>query len=128
MTVLLILFIFLGIWNVAAAYCMHERPIEQMTINSHFGHHLSESTFEKSSTSGVLLNFSNLSKSINVTDHHDHLPTCFHIALLTTVKKFDDPIFRVLKLKQKYYWSNFYQSPYLSEFNPPPESTRLLVG
>ena len=37
MTVLLSLFIFQSIWNVAAAYCAHEQMIEPLTITTHFG-------------------------------------------------------------------------------------------
>ena len=128
MTVLLSLFIFQSIWNVAAAYCTHENPTEQIISDSHFGHHFSESSTKNSSDAEVVLTVSDTSKSINVTDHHDHLPTCTNVVFLASEQQLNEPIFRAHELKQKYYWANFYQSPYLSEFNPPPESTPLLVG
>ncbi|WP_349628954.1 cation efflux protein, CzcI-like [Acinetobacter sp. ANC5681] len=128
MTVLLSLFIFQSIWNVAAAYCTHENSTEQIISDSHFGHHFSESSTKNSSDAEVVLKVSDTSKSINVTDHHDHLPTCTNVVVLASEQQLNEPIFRAHELKQKYYWVDFYQSPYLSEFNPPPESTPLLVG
>ncbi|MCH7308174.1 cation transporter [Acinetobacter sp. NIPH 1852] len=128
-TVLLSLFIFQSLWNVAAAYCAHENTNQQSTFSSHFGHHVPDAI--EAATTQVQtskLDTTDLPMPVSLQDHHDHLPSCFHVVTSEVQQQFDQPMLRTQKLKQKYHWSNSYQSPYLSSLNPPPVLTPLLVG
>ncbi|MCH7335799.1 cation efflux protein, CzcI-like [Acinetobacter sp. NIPH 2699] len=128
MTLLLSLFIFQSIWNVAAAYCSHETISKPTIAVTHFGHHLLESSKDQVSSFTATEETVDIFKPLNLQDHHDHLPSCFHVVVISTQQQLDEPIFQTQKLEQKYYWSNFYQSPYLSGLNPPPVFTSLSVG
>lgn len=123
MTVLLSLFMFQSIWNVAAAYCGHENTSKQLiaTVN-HFGHHSLDDTQEQSNLKQDLADDTTLLSS---QDHHDHLPSCFHVVVLAAEQQLNQPILYEHELKQQYDWSNFYQSPYLTGLNPPPVLTPL---
>ncbi|MBP8006472.1 MAG: cation transporter [Acinetobacter sp.] len=128
-TVLLSLFIFQSLWNVAAAYCAHENTNQQSTFSSHFGHHVPnavEAVTKHTQTSKQ--DTTDLPMPVSLQDHHDHLPSCFHVVTPEVQQQLDQPMLRTQKLKQKYHWSNSYQSPYLSSLNPPPVLTPLLVG
>ncbi|MCH7335801.1 cation efflux protein, CzcI-like [Acinetobacter sp. NIPH 2699] len=128
-TVLLSLFMFQSLWNVAAAYCGHENINQPSTFSGHFGHHIpdaAEATTTHIQTSKQ--NATDLPMPLSLQDHHDHLPSCFHVVTPEAQQQFDVPILRTQKLQQKYYWSNSYQSPHLSRPNPPPVLTPLLVG
>ncbi|WP_368570835.1 cation efflux protein, CzcI-like [Acinetobacter haemolyticus] len=125
-TVLLSLFIFQSLWNVAAAYCGHESTSQQSISVGHFGHHVPTKT-ESASTHADILNqnTTDLPMLLSLQDHHDHLPSCFHVVVTEAQQQLDEPILRVHKAEQKYYWSNSYQSPHLSGLNPPPVLTPL---
>jgi hypothetical protein len=71
----------------------------------------SESSTKNSSDAEVDLKVSDTSKSINVTDHHDHLPTCTNVVVLASEQQLNEPIFRAHELKQKYYWCRFLPIP-----------------
>ncbi|WP_407641617.1 cation efflux protein, CzcI-like [Acinetobacter halotolerans] len=120
MTLLLSLFIFQSIWNVAAAYCSHETTSKATIAVTHFGHHLLENSKDQVSSFTVAEVNTDLSKPLNLQDHHDHLPTCFHLVVISTQQQLNEPILRIHELEQKYHWSNDYQSPYLSGLNRPP--------
>ncbi|WP_216077120.1 cation efflux protein, CzcI-like [Acinetobacter sp. Ac_3412] len=123
-TVLLSLFMFQSFWNVAAAFCAHETVSEYSTLN-HFGHHVAEQT--NSSEQGAVFDkvAADLPMPLSLQDHHDHLPSCFHVVVAEVQQRVNEPMLHSQDVEQKYYWSNFYQSPHLSGLNPPPLSTPL---
>ncbi|WP_205620025.1 cation efflux protein, CzcI-like [Acinetobacter sp. neg1] len=124
-TVLLSLFMFQGFWNVAAAFCAHEKSGEYSSFN-HFGHHVPEKS-QVSAQHAVVVDqdASDLPMPLSLQDHHDHLPSCFHVVVTEAQQQLDEPILRMHQAEQKYYWSNSYQSPHLSGLNPPPVLTPL---
>lgn len=111
---------------MAAAYCGHESTSQQSISVGHFGHHVPTKT-ESASTHADILNqnTTDLPMLLSLQDHHDHLPSCFHVVVTEAQQQLDEPILRVHKAEQKYYWSNSYQSPHLSGLNPPPVLTPL---
>ncbi|MCU4337034.1 cation efflux protein, CzcI-like [Acinetobacter dispersus] len=124
-TVLLSLFMFQSFWNVAAAYCAHETSGEYSTSN-HFGHHIPENVQVSEKYSKLVDQYaSDLPMPLSLQDHHDHLPSCFHVVVTEAQQQLNEPILRTHEAQPKYYWSNSYQSPHLSELNPPPVLTPL---
>ncbi len=125
MTLLLSLFMFQSFWNVAAAFCAHEQPTEYPTLN-HFGHHIPEN-LDASGKHAVVADqdASDLPMPLSLQDHHDHLPSCFHVVVTEAQQQLNEPILRTHEIEQKYYWSNLYQSPHLSQLTPPPVFTPL---
>ena len=126
-TVLLSLFMFQSLWNVAAAYCGHENiNTTNSSVVTHFGHHVPESSIASTHYSVVSdQEASDLPMSLNLQDHHDHLPSCFHVVMIEAQQQLDETLLRVKEFKQNYIWSNSYQSPHLSRLNPPPLFTPL---
>ena len=124
-TVLLSLFIFQSLWNVAAAYCGHENINAKTSVLTHFGHHIPEN--QQVDTQSTLVNYqdADLPMPLSLQDHHDHLPSCFHVVMIEAQQQLDEPLLRVKEFKQNYIWSNSYQSPHLSRLNPPPLFTPL---
>ena len=116
---------FQSFWNVAAAFCAHETASEYSTLN-HFGHHVPENAHvaEKHSTA-VDQDNADLPMPLSLQDHHDHLPSCFHVVVTEAQQQLKDPMLQTHEVEQKYYWSNSYQSPHLSGLNPPPVLTPL---
>ncbi|MBJ9956575.1 cation efflux protein, CzcI-like [Acinetobacter courvalinii] len=124
-TVLLSLFMFQGFWNVAAAFCAHEKSGEYSSLN-HFGHHVPEkSQVSAQPAIAVDQDASDLPMPLSLQDHHDHLPSCFHVVVTEAQQQLEQPILGMHQAEQKYYWSNSYQSPHLSGLNPPPVLTPL---
>ncbi|ATZ66116.1 MULTISPECIES: cation efflux protein, CzcI-like [Acinetobacter] len=125
-TVLLSLFIFQSLWNVAAAYCGHESTTQQTVSVGHFGHHVPENIdVTEISVLKVNQDSSDLPMPLSLQDHHDHLPSCFHVVVTEAQQQLDHLVLSDHETKQKYYWSNSYQSPHLSGLNPPPLLTPL---
>ncbi|WP_151723376.1 cation efflux protein, CzcI-like [Acinetobacter junii] len=126
-TVLLSLFMFQSLWNVAAAYCGHENiNTTNSSVVTHFGHHVPESSIASTHYSVVSdQEASDLPMSLNLQDHHDHLPSCFHVVVTEAQQQLNEPILQTHEIEQKYYWSNLYQSPHLSQLTPPPVFTPL---
>ena len=124
-TLLLSLFIFQSLWNVAAAFCAHEKSSEYSSFY-HFGHHVLESLHASEKHSAVTdQDASDLPMPLILQDHHDHLPSCFHVVVTDAQQQLSEPVLPTQKLEHKYYWSNSYQSPHLSSLNPPPVFTPL---
>ncbi|WP_416224670.1 cation efflux protein, CzcI-like [Acinetobacter haemolyticus] len=119
---------FQSIWNVAAAYCGHESATQQTVLVNHFGHHALENSSKEQQSSLAAVQEADASGLLNVQDHHDHLPTCFHAIIIQEQQQLKQPILRIHELEQKYNWSNHYQSPYLISLNPPPVFAPLWVG
>ena len=122
MTVLLSLFIFQSIWNVAAAYCAHEQTIEPLTITTHFGHHDIDKSSKNQDAFAITEQDSDPVLTVN---HHDHLPSCFHVVIVEAQEKIVSPLIQSSEPKQQYYWSNSYKSPHISKQDPPPILTLL---
>ena len=116
---------FQSFWNVAAAFCAHEQPSEYSTL-THFGHHVPE-TLDVSVKHSVAVDqdASDLPMPLSLQDHHDHLPSCFHVVVMEAQQQLDEPMLRILESEPRYHWSNSYQSPHLSGLNPPPVLTPL---
>ena len=125
MTLLLSLFMFQSFWNVAAAFCAHEQPTEYRTLN-HFGHHIPEN-LDVSEKHAVVADqdASDLPMPLSLQDHHDHLPSCFHVAVTEAQQQLLQPIPQIQQSQPQYHWFNSYQSPDLTGHHPPPVLTPL---
>ncbi|WP_025470432.1 cation efflux protein, CzcI-like [Acinetobacter pittii] len=124
-SILFSLLIFQSLWNVAAAFCMHENQEKAL---HHFGHHTALNVDQASphahSEQSDKVNTSHKAP-LNLQDHHDHLPTCFHVVMTEVEKQAQVPVVHVQELSQIYHWSNSYQSPHLGALKPPPVLTPL---
>ncbi|MEK5782763.1 cation transporter, partial [Acinetobacter baumannii] len=49
----------------------------------------------------------------------------FHVVVTEAQQQLNEPILQTHEIEQKYYWSNLYQSPHLSQLTPPPVFTPL---
>ncbi|GMA10237.1 hypothetical protein GCM10025882_06610 [Acinetobacter gyllenbergii] len=123
-TVLLSLFMFQSFWNVAAAFCAHETVSEYSSLN-HFGHHASEKKPIAEHRAAFDKVAADLPMPLSLQDHHDHLPSCFHVVVAEVQQRVNEPMLHSQDIEQKYYWSNSYQSPHLTGLNPPPVLTPL---
>ena len=125
MTLLLSLFMFQSLWNVAAAFCGHE-TVSQSKGQHHFGHHVvdtSSCTTPHQQTTDHTA--SNGSVPVSLQDHHDHLPSCFHVVVIEAQQQLLQPIPQIQQLQPQYHWFNSYQSPDLTGHHPPPVLTPL---
>lgn len=130
-TVLFSLFIFQSLWNVAAAFCIHENS-QTSQNSSHFGHHISVNihSHESNSTADSTKDTSNDHSQnqypqIQLDDHTDHLPSFAHFMLLEFRNEMSQ-IISVYSHKKPYFdWHNLYQSPFLAFLTPPPNLTPL---
>ncbi len=127
-TVLVGLFMFQSLWNVAAAFCVHEeRP--QTVQSYHFGHHQNTlCSSEPHQDTHSIASASEHAKTLDVgEDHQDHLPSMAHLIL-------EDQHFFIQKQHlivddcPNFHWKNSYQAPDLLISNPPPEFSPLMVG
>ena len=116
---------FQSFWNVAAAFCAHEQPSEYSTL-THFGHHVPE-TLDVSVKHSVAVDqdASDLPMPLSLQDHHDHLPSCFHVVVIEAQQQLLQPIPQIQQLQPQYHWFNSYQSPDLTGHHPPPVLTPL---
>ena len=137
------LFMFQSIWNVAAAFCLHENETQNVAEVAHFGHHQTQGACHSSTLSESSLLLKDLSTTqdhlteanaldansqINFDDnHHDHVPS---MSLLVLVNKQDIPLslgnYHVAL--SNFSWLNLYQSPHIIALSPPPQIAPLLVG
>jgi hypothetical protein len=124
-SILFSLLIFQSLWNVAAAFCMHENQEKAL---HHFGHHTALNVYQASphahSEQSDKVKTSHKAP-LNLQDHHDHLSTCFHVVMTEVAKQAETPVVHVQELSQIYHWSNSYQSPHLTALKPPPVLTPL---
>lgn len=120
------LFMFQSAWNVAAAFCGHE---EHLDHGSHFGHHsILLSCQDEHDTHQPVESDTSLDATLNLQDHHDHLPSFSHILMIDARTELYQPQKINLDHQPLYSWINLYQSPDLAALTPPPLSTPLLVG
>jgi hypothetical protein len=129
-TVLVGLFMFQSLWNVAAAFCVHEDAV-QLQQSYHFGHH-QNSLCPSASGQQHATEQSKQLKSINGDlpigeEHQDHLPSMTQLYVpnneLSAI-----PLLPELKVIPQFYWINRYQAPDLFQQSPPPEFSPLMVG
>lgn len=115
---------FQSIWNVAAAFCTHEKSNTTLTMQ-HFGHHISSDTDHIESKSASFSEHSNISKQNQFDDHTDHLPSFAQFMLLDSNSSVTEHASAFSKVKPSFDWHNFYQSPYLAFLSPPPNLAPL---
>lgn len=143
-TVLLSLFMFQSLWNVAAAFCDHESTVSTTAklIPSHFGHHVAPNCTQDQQQHSISSIFNDeLSKSIIhdhindakahdflnhlEDDHSDHLPSFAHFIVADVSQQAEQPKFIAYPESAFIDWKNLYQSPDLFLPNPPPASAPL---
>ena len=116
---------FQSLWNVAAAFCGHEMVSQSKGLH-HFGHHVVDTsscaTPHQYSTDHTA---SSNSVPVSLQDHHDHLPSCFHVVVTETQQQLLQPIPQIQQSQPQYRWLNSYQSPDLTGHHPPPVLTPL---
>lgn len=136
MSMVLSLFMFQSLWNVAAAFCTHEvRPSNPTSpiLVPHFGHHVAFSCQQNQQTDAVNPQHSaaahdSLSSTFNSNmqdDHSDHLPSFAHFIIADVQQNTEPPHWSAYIAVQLIDWKNLYQSPYLSLKNPPPVPSPL---
>ena len=122
---MLSLFIFQSLWNVAAAFCVHETLSTHSTTLPHFGHHGAVRCEQNQTTKHTqmqALQEKMQSSSVFATDdHRDHLPSFAHFILSDVQQSANEPLFSAYVPRLEY----LYQSPHLSRANPPPVLTPL---
>lgn len=117
--ILTALLLFQSVWNIAAAFCVHENTRE-VASTPHFGHHQVLSSCQQSPDSAAKISHDSTHAQKDMEDHADHLPSFTQIALL---EHQSDPLRAeqfIVPARQNYVWQNFYQSPDLTGQNPPP--------
>ncbi|MFC6053412.1 cation efflux protein, CzcI-like [Acinetobacter portensis] len=124
-TVLLSLFMFQSIWNVAAAFCVHESDVNRVTT-SHFGHHSNKSSHEQhQSDNQKTSKFIQYLEQVENDDHSDHLPSLAHAFLVEHSSEINWNV-STYYIEDKFLdWSSLYQSPHLYLPKLPPIYTPL---
>ena len=126
-TILVGLFMFQSLWNVAAAFCAHEevQPVQQ---RYHFGHHQSNlcvsDTHHQSEQKQPVISMADTEIA---QDHQDHLPSMTHW-ILQQQKSYDVVVSLDHRIDPQFYWQNHYNSPDLFRATPPPQLSPLTVG
>lgn len=120
-----------SLWNVAAAFCVHEEPA-QIQQSYHFGHHQNTLCSSEMSHSDLPHEPSKQLKSASDDlqigeDHQDHLPSMIHLIVQDQHTVEVSPNLD-LPYIPKFDWKNHYQAPDLFLKNPPPEYAPLMVG
>ena len=127
-SVLFSLLVFQSLWNIAAAFCVHENVTISLSNGysssaNHFGHHQQSKTCIDDAHLPISDPF-----SFAVDDHHDHLPSFTQLILNEAHEAYFYPITTDVIRQFKIDWSNLYQSPDLVLNSPPPMLSPLLVG
>lgn len=142
--ILLTMFMFQSVWNVAAGFCLHEKNTRTLS-NQHFGHHqtnlcendqLQQSdvndpvdTLTTTDLNASDLTSSDLGKTDQARklfdDHHDHLPSFAYFIVAEASITQHRPALAYDPHLGDVVWNNLYQSPHLASQNPPPELTSL---
>lgn len=111
------LLLFQSMWNVAAAFCTHEKGLEvSYSIQMHFGHHNSGHSLSVNKVSQLLSSHD---------DHSDHLPSFSPLILAEAVEHVPNIVSRPSERENKTDWRNLYTSPDLGFSPPPPMLTPL---
>lgn len=108
-----------GVWNVAAALCLHENTQMTTVDRSHFGHHVVTTSHNTLHTQ--------LEKFIasEQHDHSDHLPSLNPIMLSQSQQAIEHAAHKYVLTRDRTDWENLYQSPDLAFSSPPPILTPL---
>ena len=121
---MLSLFIFQSLWNVAAAFCVHERLDANSTVLAHFGHHgalpCEQNKTAQHSHVPALQEKNQLLSVLSADDHRDHLPSFAHFMLIDVQQSANQTLFSAYLPRIEFDWRNLYQSPHLYQSNPPP--------
>lgn len=125
---------FQGVWNVAAAFCAHERA-SASSGETHFGHHQQfascdlTNTTPKQNLNGLSDGSVSGESAPSILDsHHDHLPSFSHFIIVDDYGETERILFINNIQKQLVVLRDLYQSPHLDALNPPPEERSLFVG
>jgi hypothetical protein len=142
-TVLLSLFMFQSLWNVAAAFCDHENTAltAQKMMTQHFGHHSAPNCVQDQKQHSHQLGAYEIEQPVvdskqkpihqydaSVSDflshlnddHSDHLPSFAHFIVVDDQQSAELPKFITYPDSAFIGWNNLYQSPDLYLLNPPP--------
>ena len=129
-TVLLSLFMFQSLWNVAAAFCDHESTVIsiQSQNSPHFGHHVAlhceqdQKQHQHVATENSAEQYFAANDFLNHLDddHSDHLPSFASFMIVDAQQKTAQPKLIAYPESSFIDWKNLYQSPHLSLKNPPP--------
>lgn len=125
-TVLVGLFMFQSLWNVSAAFCVHEESIS-VVQNYHFGHHTNALCVSETQKHGHQASEEQNNDLGWVENHQDHLPSMIQLILEQRQVSFIQTLFSYT-VRPEYFWNNDYSSPDLSSKSPPPELSPLMVG
>lgn len=123
-TLLLALFMFQSLWNVAAAFCVHEES-SAVIQQYHFGHHTNALCVSETKEHSHAVSDTNVLTLGD--DHQDHLPSMTHLILEQPQSVPAQTLFSYAVVP-KYLWRNDYRSPDLIAKSPPPEFSPLMVG
>ena len=135
-SVLVALFMFQSLWNVAAAFCVNEEQKTQVVTqqNFHFGHHqttlcVSDDKAHQQSSADSHTQTANDQFELGEDhqDHQDHLPSMAHL-IIPKEKNYQLPLALELRVRPQFFWHNAYQAPDLLGQHPPPELSPLMVG
>lgn len=132
MTVLVGLFMFQSFWNVAAAFCVHEKQPESSQQVLHFGHHqnslCSHQTLHHSDGAQVQEGSKHTAQDDAWgEDHQDHLPSMGHL-IIQKFQSYDLRQQTQVNTGSQFEWHNHYQAPDLFLHHPPPQFSPLMVG
>ncbi|WP_218953175.1 cation efflux protein, CzcI-like [Acinetobacter sp. YH12049] len=136
-TVLVGLFMFQSLWNVAAAFCVHEEQT-QVVQSYHFGHHQNtlcvsnetnpQHSLHQASDESSSKPVKNIANDLQLgEDHQDHLPSMTHLI----VQNQQSILFiahQAFEYSPKFVWKNLYQAPDLLLQTPPPVYAPLMAG
>ncbi|MBF7687215.1 cation efflux protein, CzcI-like [Acinetobacter rathckeae] len=103
-----------SVWNVAAAWCVHENTQTVTVERTHFGHHV---VTERHNSLHTQLEQVVASEK---HDHSDHLPSLNPIMLSQLQHDLARTPYKSIVTVQKTDWKNLYQSPDLAFNSPPP--------
>ncbi|KAA8735251.1 hypothetical protein F4V57_00145 [Acinetobacter qingfengensis] len=124
---LALLFMLQSVWGVAEASCLHEMRlfsvdivVENSSLMPSLEKNLILSTVEKKSalTNLDISKIKDYCQKICVQDQCSHFGQ--HISLNPQQSSLQHVTYTSVKIRQRYYWQNFYQSPDLIGQNPPP--------
>jgi hypothetical protein len=117
---------FQSLWNVAAAFCVHEESIS-VVQNYHFGNHTNALCVSETQKHGHQAPEKQNNDLDCVENHQDHLPSMIQLILEQRQVSFIQTLFSYT-VRPEYFWNNDYSSPDLSSKSPPPELSPLMVG
>ena len=61
---------------------------------------------------------------LSLQDHHDHLPSCFHVVVIEAQQQLDEPVLRTHEIEQN-ITGLICTSRHIYQLTPPPVFTPL---